>query len=116
MWHFITKQPKLDVFRVSASADATMATWGGSTVDNLESITEDDDGQRGGTNMEEEEDDGKLVSLWAVRILTIYVTKHWCRLSSAIYIWFQLFVMCHVSLLIYSPQLSKKKKHFLKCI
>lgn len=53
----------LDVFRVSASADATMATWGGSTVDNLESITEDDDGQRGGTNMEEEEDDGKLVSL-----------------------------------------------------
>lgn len=54
----------LDVFRVSASADATMATWGGSTVDNLESITEDDDGQRGGTNMEEEEDDGKLVSLW----------------------------------------------------
>lgn len=59
----------LDVFRVSASADATMATWGGSTVDNLESITEDDDGQRGGTNMEEEEDDGKLVSLWAVRIL-----------------------------------------------
>lgn len=66
----------LDVFRVSASADATMATWGGSTVDNLESITEDDDGQRGGTNMEEEEDDGKLVNLWAVRILTIYVTKH----------------------------------------
>lgn len=47
-----------DAFGVSASADATMATWGGSTVDNLESITEDDDGQRGGTNMEEEEDDG----------------------------------------------------------
>lgn len=44
--------------RVSASADATMATWGGSTVDNLESITEDDDGQQG-ANMEEEEDDGE---------------------------------------------------------
>ncbi|XP_062615320.1 pericentriolar material 1 protein-like isoform X1 [Saccostrea cucullata] len=46
-----------DAFGVSASADATMATWGGSTVDNLESITEDDDGQQG-ANMEEEEDDG----------------------------------------------------------
>lgn len=47
--------------RVSASADATMATWGGSTVDNLESITEDDDGQQG-ANMEEEEDDGEKLS------------------------------------------------------
>lgn len=56
----------LDLCRVSASADATMATWGGSTVDNLESITEDDDGQQGGTNMEDGEDDGKPVRLWAV--------------------------------------------------
>jgi hypothetical protein len=43
-------------YRVSASADATMATWGGSTVDNLESITEDDDRQQGATI--EDEDDG----------------------------------------------------------
>lgn len=93
----------LDVFRVSASADATMATWGGSTVDNLESITEDDDGQRGGTNMEEEEDDGKLVSLWAVRILSIYVTKHWCRLSSAIYLYL-IPAFCNVSCIIVNLQ------------
>ncbi|XP_056010025.1 pericentriolar material 1 protein-like isoform X3 [Ostrea edulis] len=44
-----------DAFGVSASADATMATWGGSTVDNLESITEDDDRQQG-PNMEDEDD------------------------------------------------------------
>lgn len=48
-----------DLCSVSASADATMATWGGSTVDNLESITEDDDGQQGGANMEDEDDDGE---------------------------------------------------------
>ncbi|XP_069131168.1 pericentriolar material 1 protein-like [Argopecten irradians] len=32
-----------DMYGASMSADATMATWGGSTVDNLESITEDND-------------------------------------------------------------------------
>ena len=44
--------------RASASADATMATWGGSTVDNLENITEDEDGQDGG-NRPEDDDDGE---------------------------------------------------------
>ena len=39
-------------FRVSASADATVATWGESTADNLENIFEDEDGQSG------DEDDG----------------------------------------------------------
>lgn len=40
------------------SADATMATWGGSTVDNMESITEDGvDGNQGSDN--DEVDDGK---------------------------------------------------------
>ena len=38
------------------SADATMATWGGSTVDNLESITEDNDAN---DREEDEDDDGK---------------------------------------------------------
>lgn len=33
-----------DVFRVSVSVDVIMAIWGGFTVDNLESIIEDDDG------------------------------------------------------------------------
>lgn len=42
--------------RASASADATMATWGGSTVDNLENITEDEDGQEGAAPANE--DDG----------------------------------------------------------
>ena len=44
------------VSRATASVDATMATWGGSTVDNLESITEDEDTQ---AINEMEEDDGK---------------------------------------------------------
>ncbi|KAK3100261.1 hypothetical protein FSP39_017062 [Pinctada imbricata] len=38
-----------------ASVDATMATWGGSTVDNLESITEDEDGQQITNEMEEDD-------------------------------------------------------------
>ena len=42
-----------------------MATWGGSTVDNLENITEDEDGgqernERPGRE-EDEEDDGEIV-------------------------------------------------------
>ncbi|BFZ15137.1 hypothetical protein BsWGS_18177 [Bradybaena similaris] len=50
-----------DAFGAPASIDATMATWGGSTVDNLENITEDEGRQersdRGNGN-EEDEDDG----------------------------------------------------------
>ncbi|KAL8569320.1 hypothetical protein ACOMHN_024268 [Nucella lapillus] len=46
-----------DAFGASASADATMATWGGSTVDNLENITEDEDAQDG-NNRPDDEDDG----------------------------------------------------------
>ena len=42
----------------AASADATMATWGGSTVDNLESITEDGGGDQ--QDNEDEDDDGKI--------------------------------------------------------
>ncbi|XP_041358964.1 pericentriolar material 1 protein-like isoform X2 [Gigantopelta aegis] len=41
-----------DAFAPSASVDVTMATWGGSTVDNLGSITEDEDGN------DRNEDDG----------------------------------------------------------
>ena len=44
------------VYRTAASADATMATWGGSTVDNLESITEDGGGDQ--QDNEDEDDDG----------------------------------------------------------
>ncbi|XP_059147361.1 pericentriolar material 1 protein-like isoform X2 [Physella acuta] len=49
-----------DTFGVPASVDATMATWGGSTVDNLENITEDEDGQERNerVNGDEDEDDG----------------------------------------------------------
>ena len=46
------------VYRTAASADATMATWGGSTVDNLESITEDGGGDQ--QDNEDEDDDGKV--------------------------------------------------------
>ncbi|XP_076446756.1 uncharacterized protein LOC143284040 isoform X2 [Babylonia areolata] len=46
-----------DAFGASASADATMATWGGSTVDNLENITEDEDAQDG-NNRPDDDDDG----------------------------------------------------------
>lgn len=35
-----------------------MATWGGSTVDNLENITEDEDGQDG-AGPANDEDDGQ---------------------------------------------------------
>ncbi|XP_046569046.1 pericentriolar material 1 protein-like isoform X4 [Haliotis rubra] len=42
--HSDTVSYSTDAFAASASADATMATWGGSTVDNLGSITEDEDG------------------------------------------------------------------------
>ncbi|XP_071127244.1 pericentriolar material 1 protein-like isoform X25 [Mytilus edulis] len=46
-----------DAFGGAASADATMATWGGSTVDNMESITEDGvDGNQASDN--DEVDDG----------------------------------------------------------
>jgi hypothetical protein len=37
-----------------------MATWGGSTVDNLENITEDEDAQDVPAR-QEEEDDGKAI-------------------------------------------------------
>ncbi|CAG5118204.1 unnamed protein product, partial [Candidula unifasciata] len=50
-----------DAFGAPASIDATMATWGGSTVDNLENITEDDCRQERGDRddgNEEDEDDG----------------------------------------------------------
>ncbi|XP_053399542.1 pericentriolar material 1 protein-like isoform X2 [Mercenaria mercenaria] len=43
-----------EMFGMGASVDQTMATWGGSTVDNLESITEDGAAQ---DNDEDEEDD-----------------------------------------------------------
>lgn len=45
-----------DAFGANASADATMATWGGSTVDNLENITEDEDGQDGAAPADDEDD------------------------------------------------------------
>lgn len=44
-------------YRASASVDQTMATWGGSTVDNMESITED--GAAQDNDEDEDEDDGK---------------------------------------------------------
>lgn len=50
-----------DTFGITASVDATMATWGGSTVDNLENITEDEDGQERNERPDredDEEDDG----------------------------------------------------------
>ncbi|XP_055958711.1 pericentriolar material 1 protein isoform X2 [Patella vulgata] len=47
-----------DAFGASASADATMATWGGSTVDNLENITETRDGD--GDNNNDDDDDAYL--------------------------------------------------------
>ena len=37
----------VSVCSASASEDVTMATWGGSTAGNLESIEEDEDDQRG---------------------------------------------------------------------
>uniref|UniRef100_A0A2C9LJ14 Pericentriolar material 1 protein C-terminal domain-containing protein n=1 Tax=Biomphalaria glabrata TaxID=6526 RepID=A0A2C9LJ14_BIOGL len=43
---------------VPASVDATMATWGGSTVDNLENITEDEDAQKRIERVDGDEDDG----------------------------------------------------------
>ena len=46
------------------SGDATMATWGGSTVDNLIDIEEDENGSGAGQEAddddEEEEDDGEF--------------------------------------------------------
>ena len=45
------------LFRGSASVDQTMATWGGSTVDNLESIEEDEGNSGDG---QEADDDGEL--------------------------------------------------------
>ncbi|XP_055893780.1 pericentriolar material 1 protein-like isoform X2 [Biomphalaria glabrata] len=47
-----------DTFGVPASVDATMATWGGSTVDNLENITEDEDAQKRIERVDGDEDDG----------------------------------------------------------
>ncbi|XP_052793086.1 pericentriolar material 1 protein-like isoform X3 [Mya arenaria] len=44
-----------ELFGANASVDQTMATWGGSTVDNMESITEDGAGQD--NNEDDEEDD-----------------------------------------------------------
>lgn len=48
---------------IPASVDATMATWGGSTVDNLENITEDEDRQERRDHArrdEDDEDDGEI--------------------------------------------------------
>lgn len=45
-----------EMFGIGASVDQTMATWGGSTVDNLESITED--GAPQDNDEDEDEDDG----------------------------------------------------------
>ena len=61
----------------SASVDQTMATWGGSTVDNMESITED--GAVQDNDEDEDEDDGTgtldliltLIFLW----LAYFVSK-----------------------------------------
>ncbi|KAH9492368.1 hypothetical protein Btru_026373 [Bulinus truncatus] len=47
-----------DAFGVPASVDATMATWGGSTIDNLENITEDEDNQKRNDRVDRDEDDG----------------------------------------------------------
>lgn len=57
------------------SADATMATWGGSTVDNMESITEDGvDGNQASDN--EEVDDGQYLSyLISTRIFILPLNK-----------------------------------------
>ena len=47
------------LFYSTTSGDMTMATWGGSTADNLESIEEDENGSGAGQGPEEEEvDDG----------------------------------------------------------
>ncbi|XP_071088447.1 pericentriolar material 1 protein-like isoform X2 [Haliotis cracherodii] len=54
--HSDTVSYSTDAFAASASADATMATWGGSTVDNLGSITEDEDGND--PEAGQEDDDG----------------------------------------------------------
>lgn len=48
------------IFRMGASVDQTMATWGGSTVDNLESITEDGVAQ---DNEDEDDNDSKFFIL-----------------------------------------------------
>ncbi|KAL4230121.1 Phosphoacetylglucosamine Mutase [Mactra antiquata] len=45
-----------EMFGIGASVDQTMATWGGSTVDNLESITEDGAGQDNDDDDEDEDD------------------------------------------------------------
>ncbi|CAG5115100.1 unnamed protein product [Candidula unifasciata] len=51
-----------DMFGAAASVDATMATWGGSTADNLENITEDEDGQdRDSSNHREEDQENEDV-------------------------------------------------------
>ena len=49
-------------FSASASEDVTMATWGGSTAGNLESIEEDGSGEG---QVIEEEDDGQCL-LWDI--------------------------------------------------
>ncbi|XP_060554771.1 pericentriolar material 1 protein-like isoform X2 [Ruditapes philippinarum] len=46
-----------EMFGIGASVDQTMATWGGSTVDNLESITEDGAAQDNDDDDDEEDDD-----------------------------------------------------------
>jgi hypothetical protein len=47
----------VNIFSIGASVDQTMATWGGSTVDNLESITEDGAAQDNDDDDDDEEDD-----------------------------------------------------------
>lgn len=46
-----------DFLGANASADITMATWGGSTADNLESINEDCDRREKGENDEDDDND-----------------------------------------------------------
>ena len=55
--------------RASASVDQTMATWGGSTVDNMESITED--GAAQDNDDDEDEDDGNAVLYTTFNLMTL---------------------------------------------
>ncbi len=48
----------------SASEDVTMATWGGSTAGNLESIEEDGASGEGQGVDADDDDDGKCKILW----------------------------------------------------
>jgi len=49
--------PDLCCYSASTSEDVTMATWGGSTAGNLESIDEDDDDDDDDDNEDDDDDD-----------------------------------------------------------